>query len=223
NPALETPQGQLATTLASIIADKNAQIANIANQVNPDFSSGRWQDAIARIYFIDRIPAQGTVVQATCIGLQGVVIPVGSLAKDSSGNVYSCTQAGTIPNTGSIVLSFTCTTPGAIACPAGTLTTIYKAIPGWDTINNLTDGVVGNPVESREEFETRRQASVAASLGGNELPWGHSVGLRRGTECAGRFRCLCDRKHHERIDSSGFHKLYVNSALALHLRRRRFG
>jgi len=167
NPALETPQGQLATTWAFEIAEKNAQIANIANQVNPDFSSGRWQDAIARIYFIDRIPAQGTVVQATCIGLPGVVIPVGALAKDSSGNLYSCTQAGTIPNTGTITLSFTCTTPGPIACPAGTLTTIYKAIPGWDTINNLTDGVVGNLVESRSEFEARRQASVAMNSHGS--------------------------------------------------------
>ncbi|OYV51344.1 MAG: hypothetical protein B7X10_00780, partial [Burkholderiales bacterium 21-58-4] len=45
NPALETPQGQLASSTAAIIADKNAQIALIANQVNPDFSENRWQDA----------------------------------------------------------------------------------------------------------------------------------------------------------------------------------
>jgi hypothetical protein len=39
-------------------------------------------------------------------------------------------------------------------------------IPGWDSITNLSDGVLGNDVESREDFEARRRASVAQnSLG----------------------------------------------------------
>jgi hypothetical protein len=167
NPSLSTPQGQLASTLTAIIADKNAQIANIANQVDPAFAAGRWQDALGRIYFLTRVVAAGTVVQATCLGLAGVVIPVGSLAKDTSGNIYSCTQAGTIPVGGSIVLAFTCTTVGPIACPIGALNAIYQAIPGWDSINNLAAGVVGNLVESRTAFELRRKASVALNAQGS--------------------------------------------------------
>ena len=167
NPALETPQGQLASSQAAIIADKNAQIALIANQVDPAFASGRMQDAIGRIYYLTRIPAAGTVVQATCIGLAGVVIPIGALAIDTSGNIYSCTQAGTIPVGGSITLSFTCTTPGPIACPIGALNAIYRAIPGWDSINNSAVGTPGNLVESRNEFELRRRATVAANGSGS--------------------------------------------------------
>jgi len=167
NPSLSTPQGQLATTLSAIIADKDAQIAYMANQVDPAFSSGRWQDAIGRIYFITRTPASGTVVQATCVGLAGVVIPVGALAKDSSGNIYSCTQGGTIPFGGSIVLSFTCTVTGPIACPIGALNTIYQAIPGWDSINNASAGTVGNLVQSREDFEAERQIKVALNSHGS--------------------------------------------------------
>jgi hypothetical protein len=167
NPSLETPQGQLASTLTAIIADKNSQIAYVANQVNPDYASGRWQDSIGRIYFIDRIAAQGTAVQATCTGLAGVVIPVGAKAKDSSGNIYSCTQAGTIPVSGSIELSFVCNTTGPIACPIGALNTIYQAIPGWDSITNASAGTVGRDVETRIDFETRRRASVALNAQGS--------------------------------------------------------
>lgn len=169
NPALSTPQGQLASTLAAIIADKNSQIASIANQVDPAFSSGRWQDAIGRIYFMTRIPAAGTVVQATCIGLAGVAIPVGALAKDTSGNIYSCSQAGTIPIGGGITLPFTCTTMGPIACAPHALNTIYQTIPGWDSIDNASSGTVGNLVESRTAFETRRRASVALNAQGSLL------------------------------------------------------
>jgi len=166
NPALETPQGQLASSFTAITANANDTFVNMANQFDPAFAAGRFQDAIGRIYFIERNPALPTVVQATCTGLAGVPIPVGALARAQDGNLYICTEAGEIPQAGGIVLSFACSTPGPIACPAGTLNSIFQTIPGWDSITNLTDGVLGNDVESREDFETRRQASVAQnSLG----------------------------------------------------------
>lgn len=167
NPALETPQGQLASSTTAVIADKNAQIALIANQVNPDFSEGRWQDAIGRIYYIDRIASAGTVVQATCTGLQGTPIPVGAQARDTSGYTYICTQAATIPASGNITLPFVNTTTGPIACGIGALAIIAKTIPGWDTISNAAGGVLGNDVETRQAFEARRRASVSLNAKGS--------------------------------------------------------
>lgn len=161
NPALETPQGQIASSTTAIIGDKNNDFAYYVNQINPDFAEGRMQDAIARIYFLDRKPATPTAVVATCIGLAGVVIPVGATAKASDGNLYICTEAGTIPVSGTIDLNFACAVDGPIACPAGSLNQIYQSIPGWDTINNAGDGTVGSNVESRADFEFRRKQSVA--------------------------------------------------------------
>src|SRR5262249_25402664 len=74
NPAVETPQGQLASSFAAIAGNANDTFVNMANQFDPAFAAGRFQDALARIYFIERNPAQPTVVQATCVGLPGVVI-----------------------------------------------------------------------------------------------------------------------------------------------------
>ncbi len=166
NPALETPQGQLVSSLTAIIADKNSQLALVANMVNPDYAEGRWQDAIGAIYFLTRIPAAGTVVQATCIGVPGTPIPIGALAKDTNGYTYICTVGGTILPSGSVTLEFTNTTPGPIPCAAGALSIIYQSIPGWDQITNPTAGTEGNLVETRQAFELRRRASVALNANG---------------------------------------------------------
>jgi len=162
-----TPQGQLAISLTAIISAVYAEFVNFTNQVNPAFAEGRMQDAIGNIYFIQRYPAQGTVVQCICTGAEGVTIPGGSIgtppavmAVDESGNQYRCSEGGVIPAGGSLTLPFVNILPGPIQCLAGTLNVIYSTIPGWDSITNPSDGVVGNDAESRAAFETRRVATV---------------------------------------------------------------
>ena len=163
NPSLQTPQGQLAQSETALIGQKNNEIAYIANQVNPAFASGIWQDAIGYIYFITRIPGAGTVVQATCTGAVGTVIPAGAIAQDTSGYLYSSVSSATIPPSGSVTIEFQNQTQGPIACNIGALSNIYTAIAGWDTITNTTAGALGNYVESRAAFEARRSASVAGN------------------------------------------------------------
>lgn len=163
NQSLTTPQGQIAQSDSAIIEDKNANIAEIVNQVNPDYSSGRWQDAIGRIYFMDRIAAVGTVVTGTCIGLVGTVIPIGSQGQNTSGYIYSSITEGVIGEAGTVDIDFQCVTTGPIPCPAGTLTTIYRSVYGWDSVTNADAGTLGVDVESRADFEFRRKNSVAAN------------------------------------------------------------
>lgn len=163
DPSLQTPQGQLAQSETAIISDKNAQIAEVANQFNPDYASGRWQDALARIYFIDRVAAAGTVVSATCIGAVGTTIPSGSVAQDTAGYLYSSLSNAIIGTDGAAIVQFQCQTKGPVACPIGSLSKIYSAIIGWDRINNATAGVLGKNEETRTEFEIRRRLTVAVN------------------------------------------------------------
>ncbi|MCH0685556.1 baseplate J/gp47 family protein [Escherichia coli] len=158
---LTTPQGQIAVSDTAIIADKNNQLLAIVNQINPDFASGRFQDAIGRIYFIERISATGTTVTATCTGLVDRTIPAGSLAQDENGYIYESVDAGTIGSDGSVNIVFKNRTTGPIACPSGALNQIYQAVDGWSGITNTASGVLGNDVESRSNFEVRRRESVA--------------------------------------------------------------
>jgi len=165
NPSLVTPQGQIAMSEAAIIGAANDAFLEIANGFDPALNAGRFQDAVARIYFLTRIPAAATVVSCQCTGLDGTFIPVNAQASDSAGNLYLATESGVIAG-GTVTLTFACATTGPTICLAGSLTTIYQAIPGWDRITNATDGVVGNDAETAAAFELRRQQSVALNATG---------------------------------------------------------
>ncbi|ENF6616034.1 baseplate J/gp47 family protein [Escherichia coli] len=159
--SLSSPQGQIAQSDTEIIAQEYDKLLCLFNQINPDFSTGRFQDGIGRIYFMERIAAQGTVVTATCIGQVGTTIPAGSTAVDTSGYIYQSIDNAIIPSSGSVDVQFVNTTTGPIPCASGSLNQIYRAVSGWDAVNNISPGVVGVDVESRIAFETRRRQSVA--------------------------------------------------------------
>jgi hypothetical protein len=157
---LQTPQGQLAQSSAAIIGDKNAAIAYVTNQVDPNNASGRFQDAIGAIYFIERIPGTGTVANFPCNGLVGTVIPAGSFIVDSAGNQYVALASGTIGSSGTVTIPFQNIVTGAIAVATGGIQ-IYKAVAGWESVTNPGTYSLGNLVETQAEFEFRRQNSVA--------------------------------------------------------------
>lgn len=163
NPSLKTPQGQLITSEAAVIGDSNGQQVALFNGMDPAYAAGRQQDGIARIYFLTRNPAQSTVLQVACVGLAGVIVPVGAIVKDPSGNLYLCTGQGDIAPNGTVTLSFAAAVPGPLAVPASVA--IYQSVPGWNTAA-LVSGVVGNNAENRADFEARRAASVAANGAG---------------------------------------------------------
>lgn len=167
NLDMATPQGQLITSETAVVQDKNNQLLYLAQQFDPGQAEGRFQDALAAIYFIQRQAARPTVVQCVCMGLEGVVIPGAdsstdpALAKDADGNIFYCQAGGTIPAAGTLVLPFAAQEAGPLEVEAHSLTTIVNAIPGWDTIDNPAAGITGQSVESRRAFELRRQESVA--------------------------------------------------------------
>jgi uncharacterized phage protein gp47/JayE len=161
-----TPQGQLANSEAAIVANMQAEFCKLTQQMDPAFNSGRFQDAIARIYYLTRNPALPTVVVCDCVGVENTVIPAGSKAVDESGNIYFSMDNAVIGISGAVSVQFACEIAGPISCPAGTLNRIYTAVPGWDTVNNPADGALGQNVESRQAFEARRTASVAQNSRG---------------------------------------------------------
>ncbi|KNC94039.1 baseplate J/gp47 family protein [Trabulsiella odontotermitis] len=161
NKSLTSPQGQIASSDAEIIAEMQDKLLCLFNQMNPDFSTGRFQDGIGRIYFMDRIPGRGTLVTAQCSGAVGAVIPSGSMAVDKQGYQYLSVNEEVIGPSGVVDVVFQNLVNGPIACGSNELTQIYRAVPGWDSVTNAAPGVQGNDVESRAAFETRRQQSVS--------------------------------------------------------------
>ena len=161
---LNTPQGQLTSSLAAAINNSYQTVVYFSTQFDPQFAQGRSQDAIARINFLTRLPAEPTVLEIECLGA-GAALPAGptqyASVYDQSGNIYQCTEAGTLPSGGgTLTLSFACLTPGPVPVPASVQ--IYQNISGWDTAT-VAGGTVGNNAETSQQFEARRQKSVAAN------------------------------------------------------------
>lgn len=165
NPA--TPQGQIMSSQAAAIQDKNNQLLHLANMFNPETAEGQFQDALGRIYFLKRHPARATEVNVHCIGVPGTNIPgmnddaEAAKVRTSDGYTLTCRDGGSIGSNGNTTLTFVLETTGAIDVPVGAVTDIVKSIPGWDAASNLESGVTGQNVESRTAFESRRYQSVA--------------------------------------------------------------
>ena len=178
NMADATPQGQLASSITALVSNANQQFLKLTQQADPAYADGRMQDALARIYFIFRKGAQPTTVPVICGGAAGVAIPTGRVVLAADGNLYTCTTGGVIGAGGTVTLPFACNVLGPVPCPAGTITQIYQAVPGWDTVTNAVDGTLGTATESRAQFEERRYASVAKnSVGALASIFGEVVGV----------------------------------------------
>ena len=164
--SVSTPQYVLSAERTQAIALAYASLAFTLSQFDPDTAIGRFQDALARIYFITRKSGTPTIVSATCTGIPGNTLPARSLARDTSGNVYESLSDASFGSNGQATVQFANQVSGTIPCAAGSLVYIQVAVPGWDAITNEIPGVTGTDVEGRDAFELRRQESVALNSTG---------------------------------------------------------
>lgn len=163
----ETPVGQLVDAMTAIIVAKDSELLNMFSQFNPITATGVWQDALAKIYYLNRRLGQPTNVVCICRGLKGTVIPAGSIVQDVDGNQYVSASEYIIESDGKVEAVFNCTEIGPIECPAETLNKIVTVIPGWDSVINEEQGVVGRGEETQSDFEQRRFDTVAGNAHGS--------------------------------------------------------
>lgn len=164
NLNLETPQGQLASSIAAIITDNYHVLAELVNQVNPDYADGAMQDAIAKIYFLERKPATDSTVMCEFMGLAGTTIPKGFVVRDVSGNDWILQESVGIGESGKVEGRLTFS--GSLNAPAHTVNQMVQTIVGLDRVTNPQDAIAGRNIESRAEFRQRRQKSVAINAHG---------------------------------------------------------
>ena len=162
-----SPQGQLITSLTTIILEKNAKMMEVINAFNPanaknDKVSGlNWQDAIGNIYLLTRKPATSTSVNCIIGGRSGTVIPATAKAISTNNDIFQISQSVTIPDSGTVTVQFLSVAKGQIPASVNTINRIYTPVVGWDTVNNPSVGILGNDIESRESFEARRKNQLS--------------------------------------------------------------
>lgn len=165
--ASETPQGQLAGTLALIFTEAEELALYVAAGLNLHTIFGRQVDDWGTLLGIPRIVGQRTTVDAVLTGTAGTGIPVGSLAADSNDNQYESVEDVLIPASGTVTTTFRSTTVGALTLAANDLTVIVSSVPGWDTINNPEPGATGRLTETTAEYVIRYSEQVAVHSRGS--------------------------------------------------------
>ncbi|MDR2226870.1 MAG: baseplate J/gp47 family protein, partial [Providencia sp.] len=160
---MDTPQGQLVTTLSAIITDERNFMINLLNSFDPRYASGMMQDAIGYIYFLQRKPATSSVVELTLTGLVGAIIPESFQVQDVTGRIWQTEKQIAIGNTGTVTVNAFCSEVGSISAQPDSITKIIRSVPGVDSVTNLKAAIVGQNEESRQEFELRRYNSVSAN------------------------------------------------------------
>jgi len=185
NTEAETPAGQLIDGQTALIAEKDAEILRMGNNFNPQTATGVAQDALAKIYFLERQVAEPTLVTCQCKGLQGTIIPYGAVVQDVNGNTFYNIVPSTIPASGEVSTVFRCSVYGPIEVGAEAVNKIITVIPGWDSVSNMAAGVTGRDRETQSEFENRRAASVAKNSHGLAESVGGTVGNLRGVVAYG--------------------------------------
>lgn len=163
----ETPQGQIIDSETAAIHQKDTELAYIAQMFNPATSDGKWQDALGKIYFLNRKPAINSSAVCTLIGLNGTTVTAGAQIRSSyDGTLWSLAEDVTIGAGGTAQGVFICQSEGAIQAGIGTLDQIVTAVPGWDAVTNAGVAEVGQLVEGQAAFEARRYQSVALNSRG---------------------------------------------------------
>ena len=171
---LDVTSGEIAKILINTdtenVTKLQETLAFFANLLNPRIAGGKYLDAIWSLTEGQRSLATSTTVVATIAGVIGTFIPAGSVATTGDGNRFALVADITIPISGTIDTSFASESKGAIVCQAGTLINIADGgVLGWETINNASEGIIGNETQSDTSARSDRILTISKGAKGTEL------------------------------------------------------
>lgn len=151
---------QLISIFASKTYDTLQACAVAYNTRSPATATGAGLDAVVKINGIARKAATNSTCDVVLTGLAYTQIQNGSVT-DVSGVVWNLPQTVTIPASGTITVTATCTQGGPVSAAPNELTKINTPTYGWTSVTNLTQANVGTSQETDAELRKRQELSVA--------------------------------------------------------------
>jgi uncharacterized phage protein gp47/JayE len=163
NKGANTPQGQLAGLLGLMAAKFDQGFADAMRSLDIAQAQGQQLDDLTSILSIFRRGAAKSSVNATISGTPLAVIPAGSQAKTTVGDIFVLQYTVQIGEDGTAEGFFVAKDDGPKAISAGTLTQIAVTVSGWDTVTNVNAGTIGRDVETDYQFKRRYFTELAVS------------------------------------------------------------
>ena len=158
-----TPDGKFLGIFADAIDEATGLLETAYRSCSPSSAIGAALARLSLINGLKRETAQSSSTLETLTGTPGTVIPAGSLIGNVTNPtaIYATDSLVTIGSGGTVDVSVTATTTGAVPGAAGDISKILTVIPGWATATNAADVSQGNGGETDVALRIRRAASVA--------------------------------------------------------------
>jgi len=157
----DTQDGQWLGIIADAINDSNQTAIAVYNQFSPATAVGTGLSSVVKINGIARyVPSSSTDV-VTIVGQVGTLINNGLIGDNQNlGTQWALPASVTIPESGTIDVTATCTIPGHSTAAPGTLIVILTPTPGWQTVTNSYSATPGAPVEDDAQLRLRQSIST---------------------------------------------------------------
>lgn len=158
----DTMDGQHLGLFAEAIADLDELAEMVWLSFDPDLATGTSLSRLVKINGIERSQGARSIVDLTLTGVNGVLIPKGSIVgnSDDTVSVYTLEDAR-IGQDGTAIVTASPQNMGAISAGAGTLTVIKTPLFGWSEVNNADSMAIGKAKESDFQLRIRRRGSVS--------------------------------------------------------------
>lgn len=162
---VETPDYQLLSVFARCLDDEDALAVDLYNARNPNYAPGNALDLQLPLVGMTRRSATQSSVTLTISGLAESTVPAGAQAVDTEGNLWTLQSTITFADDGegygTTTVEALCETYGAVPAKIGSINSVYTPVPGWNTVYNNVEAILGNEVET--DAHVRYRMSVAHS------------------------------------------------------------
>jgi len=156
----DSQDGQMLAIFAQAISDCNNTAIATYNSFSPATAQGAGLSSNVKINGLRRLVPTNSTVNLLIGGTAGTIISSG-IAADGNGNQWLLPSTVTIGSTGSVLVTATAANPGAISASPNTVTSIFTAVLGWQTVTNPSAAVPGALVETDAALRVRQSASTS--------------------------------------------------------------
>lgn len=157
----DTVDGQWLGILAQAIYDCNQTAVAVYNQFSPATAVGAGLSSVVKINGLQRASATNSTADVVIVGQAYTTIINGVIGDNQNlGTQWALPSSVTIPSSGTITVTATNLSSGAIAAAANTLTVILTPTPGWQSVTNPTAAALGSPVQSDAQLRLKQANST---------------------------------------------------------------
>lgn len=163
----ETPQGQLIGELALVFVELDEAIVAQGSAFALATAAGQQLDDLCSLLNVERRAVSRSTVNATLRGTPGSIIPAGSRAQTTAGDVFETSAVSQIGANGSVQATMRSTSYGPVPAPINSLTSVLTVVEGWDSVGNSTAAVLGRLRETDADLRARYRRERALNARGS--------------------------------------------------------